>query len=428
MGTMHPADIAKAIHDAPDVVEKQRLFDGIASSTTKAHALSELDSEHVVQVLDGMPLAELAALIKELPRDDATDILGALPQEAVPAVLSGMAREEAAQLERLLTYPKRSAGGVMTTQYVAIPQDATVRTAFRAIRESSIEEMIYEIYVTDDQGILVGVVSLRTLLRVSRKTDIAEIMDREPIFVMAETDQEEVADKVSRYNLLSIPVVHPGGKLVGIITVDDVVDVIQEETTEDILRMSGISTTEQDDPLLDASGLHEAKRRLPWLLVNMLGSILAGYILWVFRFTIQEVVAVVSFIPIITALGGNAGLQSSTLVIRSLAIGRIDRRDLSKLCVRESWVALLMGGICGGLTLLVTLVWHAHVMLGVVVGLSMTLTFVIAVIMATALPILLKCNGLDPAIAAAPLITTATDIASITIYLMLATLLLSSLT
>lgn len=425
---MHPADIAKAIHDAHDVVEKRRLFEDIVSSSTKAHALSELDDDHVMQVLDGMPPAELAALIEKLPRDDATDILGALPQETVPDILRGMAREEAAQLERLLTYPKRSAGGVMTTQYVAVPQDATVRTAFRAIRDSSIEEMIYEIYVTDNHGTLVGVVGLRALLRVSRKTDIAEIMDREPIFVTTDTDQEEVADKVSRYNLLSIPVVHPSGKLMGIITVDDVVDVIQEETTEDILRMSGISTTEQDDPLLDASGLHEARRRLPWLLVNMLGSILAGYILWVFRFTIQEVVAVVSFIPIITALGGNAGLQSSTLVIRSLAIGKIDRRDLVKLCVRESWVALLMGGICGGLILLVTLVWHTHMMLGVVVGLSMMLTFVIAVVMATALPIVLKYGGLDPAIAAAPLITTATDVASITIYLTLATLLLSSLT
>jgi len=424
---MHPADIAKSIHDSPDIAEKRRLFEDIASSSTKAHVLSELSSEHVVQVLRGIPLTELSALIKELPRDDATDILRVLPQEAVPAILRGIAHEEAAQLECLLTYPKRSAGGVMTTQYVAIHQDATVDTAFKAIQKSSIEEMIYEIYVTNDQGNLMGVVALRALLRASRKARITEIMDREPIFVTTETNQEEVADKVARYNLLSIPVVHPTGKLMGIITIDDVVDVIQEETTEDMLRMSGISTTEQDDPQFYVSGLQEAKRRLPWIFVNMLGSILAGYILWFFRYTIQEVVAIISFIPIITALGGNAGLQSSTLVIRSLAIGRIDRRDLWTLCVRESWVALLMGSICGGGILLITLAWHAHVMLGVVVGFSMTLTFLIAVVMATALPILLKYNGLDPAIAAAPLITTATDIASITIYLMTATVLLSSL-
>tara|TARA_B100000315_G_scaffold260464_2_gene322142 strand:- start:8170 stop:9447 length:1278 start_codon:yes stop_codon:yes gene_type:complete len=425
---MHPADIAKAIHDASDNAEKQRLFEAIEDSSTQAHVLSELSSEHALQILEGMPIIKLSTLIEKLPRDDATDILGSLPQETVLPILRSMAREDAAQLKCLLTYPKRSAGGIMTTQYVAVPQQATVNTTFEAIRKSASDEMISEIYVTDDYDKLVGVVALRTLLRVSLKARIEDIMDRDPIFVTPETNQETVATKVSRYNLLSIPVVHPNKKLAGIITIDDVVDVIQEETTEDMLRMSGISTAAQDDPQFYASGLQEAKRRLPWIFVNMLGSIIAGYILWFFRYTIQEVVAIISFIPIITALGGNAGLQSSTLIIRSLAIGKIDQRDLRKLCIRESWVALLMGSICGGLIFVVTLVWHANAMLGLVVGLSMTLTFLLAVITATTLPILLKYNGLDPAIAAAPLITTATDIASITVYLMLATLLLTSLT
>ena len=427
--TMYPVDIARAIHNHWDPREKQRLFARIDHRAVKAHVLSELDAESVKHVLSGISHEHVASLFSELGRDDATDLLGKLPQDDAQAILNAMTVEEATQIAGLLQYPECSAGGVMTTQYVAVPEHSTVRHVFKAIRKHITDEMIYSAYVVDSEGKLVGVVDLLSMLQVSRKTPVTEIMNANPVSVTTDMDQEDVAQQVAHYDLLAIPVVQPDRTLVGIITVDDVVDVIQEESTEDLLRMSGISMEgDHDDNLLETSSMHEARRRLPWLFTNMIGSILAGYVLWFFRLTIQEVVALVTFIPIITALAGNAGLQSSTLMICRIAVGRIDRGDLWALFVRESGVALLMGAICGGLIMLVTFVWHAHVMLGVVVGLSLTMTFLISVAMATALPVLLKRYGLDPAVAAAPLITTATDIASIAIYLTLATVLISSLT
>jgi len=242
--------------------------------------------------------------------------------------------------------------------------------------------------------------------------------------VSVDMDQEEVARQVARYNLLAIPVVEKDNTLVGIITVDDVVDVIREEATEDMLKMAGAT---EEDTLMKSSSLEAARRRLPWLFTNLVGSLFSGAILWYFRYTIQEVVAIVSFIPVIAAMGGNVGLQSSTLIIRGLATGRIELTDVWKVFFREVGIGLLLGLACGVLLTLTGLLWHGQGFLGMVVGASILIAFLVSTSMATIMPVALKRVGVDPAVAAGPFVTTANDITGITIYLALATALLDHL-
>jgi magnesium transporter len=236
--------------------------------------------------------------------------------------------------------------------------------------------------------------------------------------VTVDMDQEEVARQVASYNLLAIPVVDKEGVLVGIITVDDVVDVIREEATEDMLKMAGAV---EEDTVSKSSSVAAAKVRLPWLFTNLVGSLLSGAILWEFRYTIQEVVAIVSFIPVIAAMGGNVGLQSSTLIIRGLATGLVEVTDVWNVFFREVKIGLLMGVACGMILSLVGWIWHQG-FLGVVVGVSLITAFLVSTSMATFMPILLKRVGVDPAVAAGPFVTTANDITGITIYLTLATI------
>jgi magnesium transporter len=248
-------------------------------------------------------------------------------------------------------------------------------------------------------------------------------MTRDVMSVMVDMDQEEVARQVASYNLLAIPVVEKDGKLVGIITVDDVVDVIREEATEDMLKMAGAI---EEDMASKSSSVGSARLRLPWLFTNLVGSLLSGAILWFFRYTIQEVVAIVSFIPVIAAMGGNVGLQSSTLIIRGLATGLVELTDIWPVFFREVKIGLVMGVACGLTLTVVGWVFHQGY-LGMVVGMSLIIAFLVSTSMATIMPVVLKRMGVDPAVAAGPFVTTANDITGITIYLTLATLFLEHL-
>src|SRR5213594_6142 len=252
------------------------------------------------------------------------------------------------------------------------------------------------------------------------------MLTKEVISVTPETDQEEVAKQVARYNLLAIPVVEKDGTLVGIITVDDIVDVMREEATEDMLKMSG-TKIEEEDTFMTSSVLSSVRMRVPWLLTNLVGSMISGLILWTFRYTIEEVVALVTFIPVIAAMGGNVGLQSSTMIIRGLATGRIELSDVKRVFVREVLIGFLIGLLCGAVTLAVAATMHINLHLGVVVGVAMVCALVMSTSMATIMPVVLKRYGVDPAVAAGPFVTTANDITGITIYLSLATAYLSYL-
>src|SRR5438128_5007691 len=229
------------------------------------------------------------------------------------------------------------------------------------------------------------------------------------ISVTTDTDQEEVAKLVARYNLLAIPVVDKENRLVGIITVDDVVDIIHDAATEDMMKMSG-TQIEEEEEIMHSSVFQAVRLRVPWLLTNLIGSMVSGSILWFFRLTIQEVVALVSFIPVIAAMGGNVGLQSSTLIIRGLATGRIELTDVWKMFFRETWIGLLLGVACGVLLTAAGWLWHGQWFMGMVVGVSLVIAFLVSTSMATIMPVLLKRLDMDPAVAAGPFVTTANDI------------------
>ena len=418
LGRMHPADVAKVIIHLSSPKEKREVFELVRGDSKRGQVLSELDTDSITQVLADLLQSDIAWLIKDLGPDDVAYILGVLPEERAKEILSLMRTEDSTEVADILKYPKDTAGGIMTTEFFAMSEEATAQDAIRRLQQATDAEMVFYIYVTDKDERLVGVLSLRQLLTVPPATTLKHIATRDVISVSVDMDQEEVARQVASYNLLAIPVVDKDGVLVGIITVDDVVDVIREEATEDMLKMAGAV---EEEAVSKSSSLAAAKVRLPWLFTNLVGSLFSGAILWEFRYTIQEVVAIVSFIPVIAAMGGNVGLQSSTLIIRGLATGLVELTDVWTVFFREVKIGLLMGIACSVILSLVGWIWHQG-FLGVVVGASLITAFLVSTSMATFMPIMLKRMGVDPAVAAGPFVTTANDITGITIYLTLATI------
>jgi magnesium transporter len=390
----------------------------------RGQVLSELDTATIQELLQDVPSTDVAWLLKDLGPDDVAYILGVLEEARAKEILALMRTEDSTEIADLLKYPKDTAGAIMTTEFFSLSEDATAQEAIRRLQEATEAEMVFYIYVTDKDDRLVGVLSLRQLLTVPPQTPLKNIMTRDVISVTVDMDQEEVARQVARYNLLAIPVVEKDGKLAGIVTVDDVVDVIREEATEDMFKMAGAADA---DELLKTSSIDAARLRLPWLFTNLVGSLVSGAILWFFRYTIQEVVAIVSFIPVIAAMGGNVGLQSSTIIIRGLATGGIELTDMWKVFFREVRTGLVLGVACGVILTVAGWLWHGQYFLGMVVGASLIIAFFVSTSMATIMPILLKRLGVDPAVAAGPFVTTANDITGITIYLSLATALLTYL-
>ena len=423
LGRMHPADAARVITHLSFPKEKREVFELVRGEAKRGQVLSELDGDSIQQVLADLLHSDIAWLLKDLGPDDVAYILGFLPEERGKDILALMKTEDSTEVADILKYPKDTAGGIMTTEFFSLPEDATAQEAIRRLQQATDAEMVFYIYVTDKDEHLVGVLSLRQLLTVPPATPLKNIMMRDVMSVAVDMDQEEVARQVASYNLLAIPVVEKDGKLAGIITVDDVVDVIREEATEDMLKMAGAI---EEDSVSKSSSFGAAKLRLPWLFTNLVGSLISGAILWYFRLTLQEVVAIVSFIPVIAAMGGNVGLQSSTLIIRGLATGVVELSDVRTVFFREVKVGLLMGGACGVILTLVGWAWH-QAFLGMVVGTSLVIAFLVSTSMATIMPVVLKRIGVDPAVAAGPFVTTANDITGITIYLSLATLFLDHL-
>ncbi len=423
LSRMHPADIAKVIEHLSSPKEKRTVFELVRGETQRGQVLSELETTEITCVLADLPSAEVAGLLRDLGPDDVAYILSVLPEEQAQEILTLMKAEDSTEIADLLKYPKGTAGAIMTPEFFALPEDTSAQEAIRRLQHATDAEMVFYIYVVDKDEHLVGVLSLRQLLTVPPATPLKNIMTRDVISVTVEMDQEEVARRVARYNLLAIPVVEKDGRLVGIVTVDDVVDVIREEATEDMLKMAGAA----EDALLKSSSVEAARLRFPWLFTNLAGSLISGAILWYFRMTIQQVVAIVSFIPVIAAMGGNVGLQSATLIIRGLATGGIELADMWKVFFREVRIGLLLGAACGLLLTFAGWLWHGQGFLGMVVGASLMIAFIVSTSMATIMPILLKRLGVDPAVAAGPFVTTANDITGITIYLALATSLIEYL-
>jgi magnesium transporter len=359
-----------------------------------------------------------------MPYDDAVEIIRNMPEEIAQEILSTMQDEHSDEIEQLLQYEEDTAGGIMSTEIFSLREDTTAQQAIEALQQASDVEMVFYVYVTDVRDHLVGVLSLRQLLTVPPSTRLKDIMATDVISVRTDKDQEEVAHLVAKYNILAIPVVDEWNKLVGLVTVDDVIDVLREEATEDIYKMAGAS---EEELLYGFKSMKVAQLRLPWLLTNLFGGIITGYLMWQFQATLKEVITLITFIPVITGMGGNVGGQSATIVVRGFATGNIEFSTLRQVFFKELRVGMIMGAVCGVTVGLVALVWHHNPYLGLVVGLAMVSAMTVAATMGVLAPAFFKRAGIDPAIASSPFVQTANDITGILIYFGTATLFLQHL-
>ena len=420
----HPADLAAVLGELPER-ERKAAFAVVVERNPKQamEAAAELGPEIAAQLLADRPAEEVAKLIQEIPSDDAAALVDYLPEELSSAVLELMRPKESGQVENLLEYPEKTAGRIMNPNVFALSEDLTVGEAIIELQSSRDVEMVFYLYVVDERRHLVGVTSLRRLLLVSPETPLKRIMTPDVISVRVDTDQEEAAQQVASYNLLAIPVVDEENKLVGVVTVDDVIDVIKDEATEDIYRLAGVTA---DERVFTPPG-ESLSKRLPWLAVNMVTAFVAASVVALFEHTIDQVVALAVFMPIVAGMGGNAGTQTLTVIVRGIALGELTWGNSRKALMKESLVGLGNGLVLGTLGGLVVFLMKGNPVLGGVLGLAMVINMFIAATAGTLIPLGLRALKVDPALASSVFITTFTDVAGFASFLGLATVFLKYL-
>ncbi len=411
----HPADVAAVFRSL--VLKDQRyLFDLVVDDETRGEVLCELGPDQYVQLLPTYEVDALVPIFSSMSADDVADILGNLPEELADAILERMETEDSEEVEDLMRYGDDTAGGIMVPDCFALPGEMTAEQAVQALREAVDVEMAFYVYVTNDSGHLVGVVSLRQLVTVPPSTRLSAIMADDVISVRPEMDQEEVARLVARYNFLALPVVDHTNKLLGIVTVDDVIDVIRAEATEDFLKMAGAG----QESFESRSVWRNVRARFPWLVASCIGGLLAALIMSPFEEELSRWGALALFIPVVLGMGGNVGTQSSTVVVRSLAMGLISLGHFRAAIGREVAVGILLGIVYGIIVGTVAGGIAAGAFYGVVVGLSLTSSMVIAAIVGATIPLLFERLHIDPAVATGPFVTTSVDILGILTYFSLA--------
>jgi magnesium transporter len=419
---MNTADIADTFGEL-DKEKGIQLFRSLPKSMA-ADVFSCLDADEQRLIVKELTDNEISEIVNRLFGDDAADFIEEMPANVVKRVLQTVTPEKRTLINQLLQYPPDSAGSIMTTEYVDLSEDATVREAFDNIRTTGInKETIYTCYVIRRDRLLVGVVTAKMLMLAKSYERIGDIMDTNLVFAHTSDDQELVANLFKKYDLLAMPVVDREQRLVGIITVDDVVKVIEEENTEDLEKMNALVPS--DEPYLKTSVLRLAKNRILWLLVLMLSATITGSIISGFEDALSLLPVLVAFIPMLMDTGGNAGAQSSTLIIRGMAIGEIRFKDILKVVWREIRIGVLCGLALGLVNFVrIYLMNGRNAALSLVVTLSLCATVVLAKTIGCILPMLAKKIRLDPAITAAPLITTIVDGASLVIYFSIAKMML----
>lgn len=380
--------------------------------------LSHLDPDLVPQIMRDLGDQRSSAILETMNSDDVADILGELSIPEQNEVFELMENDDVEDVKGLMVYPEDTAGSIMTTEYVALNKNVSAEDAINILREQSpAAETVYYVYIIDDDGILVGVLSLRDLIVTPPSWPLEHIMHSRVKFVTDYMDQEEVANLVSRYDIMAVPVVDEYHHLVGIITVDDVLDVIEEEATEDVLRMAGVHEDELDeDDSFGAKIFAAVKSRLPWLVVTLFGGLLSGTIIRNLETELQTVVALAYFIPLLCGMGGNVGTQSSTVTVRGLSTGQVDISDFFSNIFKESCVGFVVGSACAIILSVVAYFWQDSMYLGVLVGLTLLCNMIIAATVGTLVPLVLKKVGVDPAVASAPFISTSIDVLGLAIY------------
>ncbi len=394
-----------------------------------AAVLQELDLDQQQEFLDELGLERASRIVNEMSTDDAADLLAELHKDKVEELLKRLDEEEAEELRELLAYPEHSAGGIMTTEFFSFEDSLTAAEVMERLRREAPEaETIYYLYVTDAQQRLEGVLSLRELILADPSEPLVNIINTKVVAVPAEMDQEQVARVIQDYDFLAVPVVDKEGRLIGIVTVDDVLDVLNAEATEDITRFGGIvgDVSELDD--LDVGPLRAAQKRLPWLVLLLFVGMISGNIIAMFSTTLEAVVALAMFMPVIAGMAGNTGTQALAVVVRGLALGKFRGNDVFRLIKREAEVGVIIGAVNGVAIALIAAMWQKSVALGFVIGFSLWLTLIVSTLAGTIIPLTLNRLRVDPAVASGPFITTLNDVLSLTIYFTMASRFIGYLT
>jgi magnesium transporter len=416
----HPADLAQLFSELTDK-DRHSAFSLLVERNSRLamEALSELDPEAGAALLADRSADEIVKLMQELPSDDAAAIISYLPEELSTAVLEQIHKRPAgADVGDLLEYAEKTAGRIMNPKVFALSEDMTAGEAITALQGSRDVEMVFYLYVIDARRHLVGVVSLRRLLLVSPTTPLKRIMTTDLISARADMDQEEVARQVASYNLLAIPVVDEENKLVGVITVDDVIDVIKDEATEDVYRLAGVSS---DDRVFTSAG-ESLRKRLPWLLVNLVTAFLAALVVALFQNTISVVTALAIFMPVVAGMGGNAATQTLTVIVRGIALGELTWSNTRKALFKEAAVGLMNGAACGLIGGIVVWIFKGDPWLGMILAMAMIINMFVAATAGTLIPLSLRALKVDPALASSVFITTLTDVFGFLSFLGLGTL------
>jgi magnesium transporter len=414
LSKLHPSDIAELLGELQENFRKPTFGLLVQRDRTLAsEALSELGVERGAELLMDMSAEEISRLLQELDPDDAAEFVGYLPAELQEEILGAMRQKDAAEVQDLLQYPEQTAGRIMNPNVFSLHEDTTVGEAITRLQTSGELEMVFYIYLVDDRNHLVGVLSLRQLLLKRPEIRLKDIMVTRVIRAATDTDQEEVAQLVDSYNILAIPVVDEENKLVGLITVDDVIDVIKEEATEDIYRLAGLDVHER----VFSPPRTSVRMRIPWLAVNLVTAFLAAFVVSLFEGTIQKFAILAVFMPIVPLLGGNAGTQTLTVMVRGIALGELSWSNSRKALFKELLVGLLNGLAIGLVVGLVGFVWTGNPVLGAVLAVAMIGNLVVAAVMGTLVPLALRWLNVDPALASSVFVTTATDVFGLLFFL-----------
>ncbi len=412
--TMHEADIAEIFEEISDRETSLRLF-RLLSKEQAAEVFAYMDADVQQRILEAITDTELRYILDNMYLDDYVDLVEEMPANVVQRVIKNSSVKNRSLINQYLNYPEDSAGSLMTCEYVYLKKTLTVREAFTVIRNTGVEkETVYNCYVTNAQRKLEGVVSVLELLLADPETLVGDIMQAEPICVHTLDDKEDIAKMFSHYDLLAMPVVDNEHRLVGIITIDDAIDVMQEENTEDFERMAGMAPSE--DSYLKTPVLKLAKNRIVWLLILMVSAMITGALLESYEAAIAAIPLLVSFIPMLMDTGGNSGSQAATMIIRGLALDEIELSDVMKVWWKELRVALVVSVTLAFVNFMRIWIQYKDAGVAAVVCFTLVVTVILAKSLGCLLPMLAKRLKLDPAIMAAPMITTITDACSIFVF------------
>jgi magnesium transporter len=416
----HAADLS-TVFPSVSRSDQYRLFEMIKDTEQKGVLFSELEEDIFLNFAEGMEVDEIVEILETMPTDDVADLIGRLPEELSDNILEKMKKEGSEKVEGLLRYDDDTAGGIMVPDFIALKEDTTAKEAIESLqKEHQDVEMPFYLYVIDEYGKLTGVSSLRQLVVVPPERQLKDFMTTDVYSAQIDMDQEEVAKIVARYDILAVPVVDETNRLVGIVTVDDVIDIFRQEATEDILKMAGVG----EEFVETKSVLKSTRIRLPWLFASCIGGMIAFFIISHFEDSLSRYAYLAAFIPVIMGMGGNIGTQSSTIVVRGLATGRINIRDIWMVVLKELTVGCILGLVYGILIGAVAQIRYSTEAFAASVGLAVISSMAIAALVGSLVPMAFAKINIDPAVATGPFVTTAMDIISVSFYFIIATALL----